>query len=69
MEKIKSFVTDLAVCSLPMWFVGIMIVHWFVVGYQEVRDVGFDFDISIYLFAIESYIQIREKVLLIAEMP
>ena len=33
MEKIKSFVTDLAVCSMPMWFVGIMIVHWFVVGY------------------------------------
>ena len=55
MEKIKSFVTDLAVCSMPMWFVGIMIVHWFVIGYQEVQDVRFDFDISICIFTIESH--------------
>lgn len=33
MEKVKSFVKDLVVCSLPMWFAGIMILHWFVVGY------------------------------------
>ena len=33
MEKIKSFVMDLAVCSLPMWFVGIMVIHWFTFGY------------------------------------
>ena len=56
MEKIKNFMTDLAVCSLPMWFVGIMIVHWFVVGYQEVRYVGFDSNMCIYLFTIKDYI-------------
>jgi len=33
MNRVKSFVKDLAVCSLPIWFVGIMIVHWFTFGY------------------------------------
>lgn len=33
MKKVKGFVTDLVVCSLPMWFVGIMIIHWFTFGY------------------------------------
>lgn len=30
MEKVKSFVSDLAVCSLPMWFVVFMFLHWIV---------------------------------------
>ena len=33
MNRVKNFITDLAVCSLPMWCVLAMIIHWFSFGY------------------------------------
>ena len=33
MKKVKNFVSDLLVCSVPVCFVFIMFLHWITVGY------------------------------------
>ncbi len=33
MKKVKNFVSDLLVCSMPLGFVFVMLLHWITVGY------------------------------------